>query len=176
MTDNDARRQSKPATAQPAASPRLSLLWAVPSYAHEIARLHTVLFEAGWDEAAVQRLLAHPGSVALIARQGQQAEIGGFALAQVAADEAEILTLGVAEVWRRQGVGSGLVDGLKRAASRAGARRLFLEVGQSNEPARALYRRAGFEEAGTRKGYYARAGAAPEDAVVMRCELATPAA
>ena len=43
-----------------------------------------------------------------------------------------------------------------------GARHLTLEVRESNQAALELYRKFGFEPAGTRKGYYTT-----EDAVVM---------
>ena len=131
------------------------------------------MFAAPWDEPSLAALLAHPGSVALVACQGAPPEVGGFGLAQIAADEAEILTLGVAEGWRRKGVGMKLVEGLKRAAQKAGARTLFLEVADSNAGARALYQRCGFAEAAIRKGYYAREKGLPaEDAVVLEVGLA----
>jgi ribosomal-protein-alanine N-acetyltransferase len=150
---------------------RVSLLWAVQGHVAAISRLHSEIFENGWDEAAISSLLHHPGSIALVATDGHPMEIGGFVLAQIAADEAEILTLGVSERWRRKGIGARLVEGIKRAATRAGAQSLFLEVAETNTAACGLYARAGFIEVGRRKGYYARADAAPEDAVVMRCAL-----
>ena len=92
-------------------------------------------------------------------------------VAQVAADEAEILTIGIAEGWRRHGLGSRLLEALKRAAERAGARSLFLEVAASNAAALALYAKHGFTESGRRKAYYVRPEGAAEDAIVMRCPL-----
>ena len=41
---------------------------------------------------------------------------------------------------------------------------MTLEVRESNEPAKALYRRFGFEEEGVRPRYYAETG---EDAIIM---------
>lgn len=155
-----------------AAATRLSLLWALPEHAGEISRLHALAFPSAWDEAAIARLLGHPGSIALVGTHGNPPSLVGFALAQVAADEAEILTLAVRDDWRRQGLGLRLVEGIKRAAARSGARSLYLEVGDRNAAAQQLYRRSGFAETGRRKGYYAHAGSAPEDAVVLRCELA----
>lgn len=149
----------------------LSLLWALQEHAGEIASLHASLFEKSWDEVSVGRLLAHPGSLALTAGLGTPRRLGGFALAQIAADEAEILTIGVIPDWQRQGIGTRLVEGVKRAAARAGAGRLFLEVARSNAPARALYAKLGFVESGVRKGYY-QSGAGPaEDAIVLSVEL-----
>lgn len=163
---------SSDATDLPALDPRrLSLLWAVQGHVAGIAALHATMFETGWSEAEIARLLLHPGSVALVATAGQPNAIGGFAMAQVAADEAEILTIGVAEGWRRNGVAARLVDGIKRASAKAGARSLFLEVADSNVAARGLYARKGFTQAGRRQGYYARAGAPAEDALILRCAL-----
>jgi ribosomal-protein-alanine N-acetyltransferase len=48
---------------------------------------------------------------------------------------------------------------------------LWLEVRQSNDRARALYRRVGFAEVGLRRGYYP-AAVQREDAVVMSLPLA----
>lgn len=174
MTDTS-RPPDPSARAQPFDKRLLSLLWAVQPHAADIARLHAQMFPSPWNEASVAQLLAHPGSVALVAAQGNPSEIGGFALAQIAADEAEILTLGVTEGWRRHGVGQKLVAGIARAAARAGARALFLEVAESNVAARTLYARAGFAEAARRAGYYQRQGAAAEDAIVLKIELAAGA-
>ena len=159
---------------EPAKTPNLrhlSLLWALPEHAAEIARVHASSFDEPWDAGTVGRLLTNPGSVAMIASTGLPPVIGAFVLAQVAADEAEILMIAVDPAWRRQGVAARLLDGVKRGALRGGAQSLFLEVAESNVAAIALYRKAGFDEAGRRKGYYARAGGSREDAIVMRCAL-----
>ena len=157
-----------PATFDPR---HVSLLWAVQEDAAVIAGLHAALFAKAWNEASINGMLAHPGSVALLAGTGNPRQIGGFVLAQVAADEAEILTLGVNAAWQRRGVGLKMIDGVKRAASRAGARTIFLEVAASNAAGLALYAKSGFAEASRRKGYYETPGAAAEDAIVLRSAL-----
>ena len=149
----------------------LSLLWAVQEQAGDIARLHASLFESGWTEASILQMLSHPGSVALVAGAGSPRRIGGFALAQVAADEAEILSIGVTPGWQRSGVGLKLVQGVTRAAAKSGARRVFLEVAESNAAALALYRKAGFGETGRRKGYYVKPGAKAEDAILLGADI-----
>jgi len=149
----------------------VSILWAGPEHAGDLARLHAGLFEQAWDAASLGKLLEHPGSTAFLARIGQPAELAGFILGQVAADEAEILTLGVRKDHQRHGIARRLVDAMSRAAKKAEARRLHLEVGQNNVAALGLYQRLGFAEAGRRKGYYQRAGAAPEDALRLSLAL-----
>ena len=62
---------------------------------------------------------------------------------------------------------TAMVSLLTEAANR-GAEQIFLEVRQSNTPARALYEKNGFTAIGLRKKYYKDP---VEDAVLMQCRL-----
>lgn len=148
----------------------VSLLWAPPEQADQFAALHARLFPEPWNEAAFTTMLGHPGSVAMMVLGGDPRRMGAFVLAQVTADEAEILTLAVDPQWQRRGIGGRLVDEVKRAAKRAGAKNLFLEVALFNDAARALYTKCGFVETGRRNGYYATPSGR-EDALLMHCSL-----
>ena len=100
-----------------------------------------------------------------------QAKQNAFILYRLAADEAEILTLATRPAARKQGLAKALV---KAAASRLralGAKSLFLEVASDNYAAQALYRNAGFKQAGRRKAYYEREGQTPGDADILRLTL-----
>lgn len=145
----------------------VSLLWAGPEMAQDIAAMHAGLFDEAWDAASVGKMLEHPGSTTLIARTGFPKTNVGFAIGQIAADEAEIMSIGVVSDWQRAGLAKRLVDGLERAFRRAGAKRLFLEVAEDNVAACALYAGYGFAEATRRKGYYARQGGVRVDALVL---------
>ena len=149
----------------------VSLLWATVDHAEELAKCHAALFDEPWDTASFQQFLSHPGSVALIARQGNPQETVGFIVGQLAADEAEILTFGVSKDWQRLGIGRRLIDGLQRAAARGEAKKLYLEVAEDNLPALVLYSRVGFKEMGRRKGYYKRASGAAVDALNLAFPL-----
>lgn len=152
----------------------VSILWATPEHAAELADLHARLFDQPWDAATFAKLLAHPGSTGFLARVGQPPQIVGFILGQLAADEAEILTIGVHKDSQRHGIGRRLVEALGRAAARAEAKRLLLEVGERNVPALALYQRAGFLEIGRRKGYYETVAGSAEDALALALRLEPP--
>lgn len=154
------------ASASPAAN-RVSLLWAGVDRAHDIARLHAQVFDPAWTEASLRTMLDHPAATSFVATIGGPTEVVGFIIGQLAADEAEILTVGVAPSSQRAGIGRKLVEGLMRAANRAEARRIFLDVAADNEAAIALYDVLGFEQIGRRKGYYARASGPPVDAITM---------
>ena len=161
------------AAQEPAPNPKMvSLLWATIDHAGDLATCHAALFPEPWTEASFQQFLSHPGSIALVARQGNPQQTVGFIVGQLAADEAEILTFGVIGEWQRLGIGRRLLEGLQRAAVRGGAGKLFLEVAEDNLPALVLYSRCGFKEAGRRKGYYARAEGAPVDALNLSLPLA----
>lgn len=163
-------------TAQSRLDPRLvSLVWAGPDRAVEFAEMHSRLFNPPWTSDSLTNTLSHPGCTAFLARvrDGVDAlpEPAGFIVGQLAADEAEILTVGVLPRWQRRGVGKLLVEGLARAAKRAEARRLFLEVAADNQAAFALYRGLGFTAVGLRKGYYERPGSEPQDALILALPL-----
>jgi ribosomal protein S18 acetylase RimI-like enzyme len=80
------------------------------------------------------------------------------------------MTVGVVPAARRSGTGRRLLDTLLTEAVRRGAREAFLEVRADNDAARAMYRDAGFDEIGVRRGYYAGGRV---DAVTMRKGLDT---
>ncbi|MDJ0946223.1 MAG: GNAT family N-acetyltransferase [Kiloniellales bacterium] len=135
-----------------------------------LAGLHRAAFDAQadaeiWDAEALAELLAMPGALALIAEAGEAPL--GFVLGRVAAEEAELLTLGVRPAARGLGVGRALVDAMVFRSAALGARKVFLEVAEDNTAARTLYLSAGFREVGRRPGYYRRANRTL-DAVTMQ--------
>lgn len=137
-----------------------------------LAVLHAACFPDPWSATTMATLLATPGSFGILSATPDQP--AGFALARVAADEAEILSIGVAPGWRRRGVARQLVAAVSVRAAESGARRLFLEVAADNHPARALYLREGFAQVGRRPRYYRRAGKAVDALVLARALTAGP--
>jgi ribosomal-protein-alanine N-acetyltransferase len=144
---------------------------ATPEFAGDISGLHGSLFEKAWDADGVRRLLEHPASVALVATTERPWRVIGFILAQLTADEAEILSLGVGATSQRVGIGKMLVQGLTDTAQRKGVKRIFLDVAAGNAAAIGLYRAMGFAEMGRRKDYYSHAGGRREDALLMVRDL-----
>jgi ribosomal-protein-alanine N-acetyltransferase len=149
----------------------VSILWASPDQAEIFSSLHAALFQQPWDPASFHQLLNDPGATSFLARVGNPPEFVGFILGRLAADEAEILTLGVCKEWQHLGIGQRLVGALARAAKKAEARHLHLEVSAGNAPALQLYKRLGFVEAGRRQSYYERPGEPPEDAINLTLAL-----
>ena len=126
--------------------------------------------DSAWSEPALAGLLAGPGCFGLIAlRDGDPA---GFALARRAADECELLSLGVLPAQRRLGIGRALLAAVCGRAAGAGVRHVYLEVAADNWAARALYEAQGFQPSAWRKNYYRRPGQAAIDAAVLVRDLA----
>jgi ribosomal-protein-alanine N-acetyltransferase len=98
------------------------------------------------------------------------AELVGYFVLMVAAEEAHLLNLSIAAAHQRRGLGSGLLRDAADLARRLGAKTIFLEVRPSNRGAQALYTRFGFRKVGTRRGYYP-AHAGREDAIVLTLPL-----
>jgi ribosomal-protein-alanine N-acetyltransferase len=146
---------------------RLSLLWAGPERAAAIAGLHAGLFDPPWSESGVRDMLDHPAATSFVATLGGPADVVGFIIGQIAADESEILSIGVHPEHQKRGVGRLLVEGLIRAVKRAEIHRIYLDVATDNAAALNFYSKLKFTPSGVRKGYYVRSGAPAVDAVIM---------
>lgn len=116
--------------------------------------------------ASLRALALAPGG-ALVADDLDEPAV--FGLGRAAADEGEVLALAVAPDLRRRGLGAAALAALEASLADQGARRLFLEAAADNAAALALYRRAGWREAGRRRGYYpgAAGGSGPIDALIF---------
>ncbi len=90
------------------------------------------------------------------------------------AGEAHVLNICVRSDLRCRGIGNRMLEYLLDRAYAAGMLEAFLEVRPSNVAAIRLYQAAGFEQVGTRRGYYQAVGGR-EDAAVLRLDLAARA-
>ena len=131
--------------------------------ASEMAKIHAAAFapERGWHASEFETLLESPKVQSFVAH-------GGFALVQVVADEAELLTLAVDPMHQRNGVATEL---MKAWMTKVRATQAFLEVAADNSAAQALYHKHGFAVAGRRARYYRRPDGSAADAVLMRAAL-----
>jgi len=133
-----------------------------------LAKAHASAFEAPWPPEAFSALMGTPGVFALAAVDNAPV---GLILMRAIAGEAEVLTLAVEPSHRRQGVARALLEAALDLAAAAEAETCFLEVAADNAAALALYRAAGFEQAGHRGGYYRRPEGEAVDALVLRRTL-----
>ncbi len=130
-----------------------------------LAALNEACLQQAWEAHFFERILQSPGGFGFIAEANGTAV--GFALARAVAGEAEILAIGVARAFRRNGIGRRLLRETTISATELGASTLFLEVAAGNQPARNLYENHGFRIMGKRKDYYK----GREDALLLRTVL-----
>ncbi|WP_279350106.1 GNAT family N-acetyltransferase [Erythrobacter litoralis] len=132
---------------------------------NDVDRLMAVMetaFDPHWREAwsrkQIEDSLALPNTYMLLAdkagqipRNGDAAE--GFVFVRRAADEEELLLIGVRPNVRNTGLGTKLLQRFFDVAKANGSTRVFLEMRDGN-PAVSLYLRCGFRQIGRRKAYY----------------------
>lgn len=98
------------------------------------------------------------------------AELLAYAVMSVAAREAHILNVCVSPVARGLGYGRALMIKMMSLARQLHADMMFLEVRLSNQAARVLYEKLGFNEIGIRNDYYP-ATRGREDALLLAKQL-----
>ncbi|HZX91975.1 MAG TPA: ribosomal protein S18-alanine N-acetyltransferase [Rudaea sp.] len=114
-----------------------------------------------WDAARVARRIRQRETNVVVAESG--AELVGFGLMQYLDDQAHLLLFGVEPIYRRLGIGSGLLSWLESCAITAGIELIFLESRASNTAARAFYGAHGYRELAVIPRYYS----GREDAIRM---------
>jgi len=131
----------------------------------DVAAIERAVFSDPWSANDFAECVAS-GVPFLVAER--RAVVAGYVVAHCAADEGEILNLGVAVAHRRQGIARALVERVLEALAGRGVRTVYLEVRTSNASARRLYESLGFGEVARRAHYYRRP---VEDAVVLRAAI-----
>jgi ribosomal-protein-alanine N-acetyltransferase len=134
-----------------------------------IAALHGASFRRGWSEQEVEGLLIDRQVITHRAQTG--ARLAGFIMSRLVEGEAEILSVAVAGRQRGRGLARQLLHLHLRRLAGLGARTVFLEVDEHNDPALRLYHRAGFEEIARRANYYPGPDGKGATALVLRRDL-----
>jgi ribosomal-protein-alanine N-acetyltransferase len=117
---------------------------------------------AQWNRRQYQQLFS-AGRVVLVVEEENQ--VVGFVVGSGAAGEWEIENIAITGAARRRGLGSRLLGEFLHHVRSSGGSGVFLEVRESNGPARALYEKWAFIEGGRRKGYYHNPH---EDALILK--------
>ena len=131
----------------------------------QVAQLEKECFHDPWSEKSIASELRNPLSLWLVAVDGQQ--VAGYVGSQSVMGEADMMNVAVSSRYRRMGIAQELVERLVEALRQKDVYSLTLEVRASNEPAKALYSKLGFESIGRRPNYYRNP---KEDALILRKE------
>ena len=131
-----------------------------------LAELDRQCFVIPWSEKAFADEMANKIANYFIARDGNR--IIGYAGFWEVCGEGDITNVAVDKKYRRQHIGSRLIEEMIKRAAELKLSLLTLEVRRSNTAAQGLYKKYGFEELGIRKGYYCDNH---EDALIMTLNL-----
>jgi ribosomal-protein-alanine N-acetyltransferase len=118
-----------------------------------------------WYEGELKR----PDVCFIYVMRTDEHPVAGFCAFWLVVDQAHINNLAVRPELRGHGLGTHLLESIVVEARHLGATSLTLEVRRSNEAARRLYAKAGFQEAGVRTNYYNQP---VEDALVLLRKIA----
>lgn len=115
-----------------------------------MAELHRAGFTQAWPESDMRQ---HVEKDVVL---GIGEPLHGFLIMRQAVDQAELLTIVIAEDHRRKGAAGSLLSAGEKAIRELGADILFLEVAEDNPGAIAFYRKQGYTEFARRPAYYKR--------------------
>ena len=132
---------------------------------YQVAQLEKICFADPWSERSVSSELDNPLSLWLVAVEGER--LVGYVGSQTVMGETDMMNIAVDPGSRRRGIAEKLIDALIAELKAIESHCLTLEVRASNEPARALYEKLGFQQVGLRKNYYRNPR---EDACILRKE------
>ena len=128
-----------------------------------VAALELQCFSTPWSRQSFKDAI-DSDNYEYVAAVTSEGTLAGYAGMQVVLDEAEITNIAVDEQLRNRGIASKLLEALVTLGTRRGVKYLHLEVRESNEAARSLYEKNGFEIDGMRKNFYQKP---TENAVLM---------
>lgn len=133
-----------------------------PEDADAVEVVEKACFAIPWSRESFWKAAGDSNTCYLLVLDGER--VIGYAGCWISFEEGQITNVAVLPEYRGKGVGTKLMGEIIRLLLARGLTALTLEVRPSNTPARALYARYGFREAGVRKGYYQDNG---EDALIL---------
>lgn len=134
--------------------------------AESVAAIEKEVFSEPWPMEEFAKAAKDDKYVYLVATDDDI--IVGYAGCFVVCENADITNIAVSDSHRRMGIAEKLLEVLAKQASQKGAESLFLEVRESNEPAKFLYGKQGFVSVGLRKNFYRKP---VENAILMEKKI-----
>jgi ribosomal-protein-alanine N-acetyltransferase len=133
----------------------------------EVVRIDQMSFSLPWPEQSYRYEVRENKAARCFVAEATDQRIVAMIVSWMIVDELHVATLATHEEHRREHIASLLLAEALRDARGLGAKRVFLEVRESNAAALEMYQKFGFEAAGRRPNYYRDNG---EDAILMTLE------
>lgn len=140
---------------------------AVESDIDRIVSIETASMSNPWTYNSYLEAVDSEHAFILVAEES--GDVAGFSVFYLTPPECELPDIVVAESYRGKGLGTLLLNESIHKLEALGMDTIFLEVRESNTPARALYNKIGFTEIGKRKYFYSNP---IEDAICMSFNMA----
>lgn len=128
----------------------------------QVETIEREAFSEPWSFDAFKSSMEQKHTIYLVACMGRT--VAGYCGIYISLDEGEIPNVAVKSSMRNRGIGERMLADLLCRAEKKGVSSVFLEVRESNAPARRLYEKLGFEAVGIRKNFYEKPA---ENAVIM---------
>ncbi len=120
----------------------------------EAAQIEKLCFSEPWSEEALRYMCTSPNTYAVAVVERQSGRLAAYGGCEFVPPEASIANVATHPDFRRRGCASLLLDKMEEFLISRGVKDIYLEVRESNAPARALYESKGFRAVGIRKNYY----------------------
>jgi ribosomal-protein-alanine N-acetyltransferase len=131
-----------------------------------IVAIENASMSCPWSLSSFEEAISSDHSFVLVAES--DGEIAGYSVFYLTPPESELPDIVVDEKYRGRGLGRLLLEESIKILKDKEIDSIFLEVRESNMPARTLYEHIGFEQIGKRKYFYSNP---IEDAICMRLEM-----
>lgn len=128
----------------------------------EVALIEKECFVHPWSRESLENELNNDNTLFYVAEDS--GKVVGYIGASIVVDEGYIYNVAVKKEYRRQGVGSALINQLVTFGKKNSLCFWTLEVREGNESAVSLYSNFGFIKVGVRKDYYSEP---KENAILM---------
>ncbi|MCR5848337.1 MAG: ribosomal protein S18-alanine N-acetyltransferase [Lachnospiraceae bacterium] len=119
-----------------------------------VAVLEKENFSDGWSLNSLKEELNNPNAVYFVMKDENSSEVVAAAGMIVSFDIADIMNVSVKKEYRRNALGSRLIERLLEDGRKIGVKEFVLEVRENNEAARKLYEKEGFVFEGIRPDFY----------------------
>ena len=107
-----------------------------------------------WTKSQWKRELTDPKRICIGVAEIETRKILGLCSAWIVIDELHITSIAVHPKHQRKGLGKFLVSDLIKRSNSLRINQIYLEVKETNEPAKAFYKSIGFKIEGTRPNLY----------------------
>lgn len=140
--------------------------WMVRRDMIEVLQIENESFEFPWSEDDFICCLRQRNCIGMVAEYHER--IAGFMIYELNKDFLHVLTLAVANDFRRQCVGTKMIEKLISKLSLQRRSRIVLQVRERNLPAQVFFRQLGFRAISILRDFYIDT---PEDAYLMQYHL-----